>query len=108
MALTYIEQIRGTPYMPIKRLREEFDMSNTTIARRLDGIRDEIERGRYSPYSILDSGSILVNVYVFIDYLKYRKALESESMRKYVPTFKPDEIMKICGYSQKVVKMDEE
>lgn len=94
--------------MPIKRLREEFSMSNTTINRRLDGIRNEIERGRYSPYSILDSGSILVNMYVFIDYLKYRKSLESENLRKYVPAFNPDEIMKICGYSQKVVKMDEE
>lgn len=107
MSLTYIEQIRGTPYMPIKRMGKEFSMSNTTINRRLDGIRREIERGRYSPYSILDSGSILVNIYVFIDYLKYRKVLESETMRKHVPAFKPDEIMKICGYSQKIVQKEE-
>lgn len=107
MSLTYMEQIRGTPYMTMKRLGEEFSMSNTTINRRLDGIRNEIERGRYSPYSILDSGNILVNVYVFIDYLKYRKSLETENLRKHVPKFNPDEIMKICGYSQKVVKMEE-
>lgn len=108
MSIVYMEQIRGMPYLPKKRLEEEFSMSKMTVNRRIDGIRHEIEKGRYSPYALLDSGNLLVNAYVFVDYLKYRKMLSDKNMRKYVPEFKPDEIMRISGYSQKVVTLDEE
>lgn len=108
MGLIYMEQIRGYPYMSIKRLAKEFGCSTRTVTRRIEGIEKQIREGRYNDYAILDSGgNSRVNVYVYIDYEKYWKALDDKNAQKYVPKFRPDEIAEICGFKQKVVQMED-
>lgn len=102
--MLYMEQIRGYAYMRKKQLMEEFQVSRSFVDKKVKGIENEIKAGRYSQYAIIES---MINVYVFIDYIKYEKALSDRNARKYVPEFKPNEIMELCGFSQKVVNVDE-
>lgn len=107
MGLIYMEQIRGYPYMSISRLAEEFGCTTRTVLRRVEGIKQEIKKGRYNQYAILDGGgNPRINAYVYIDYEKYRKSLEDRNARKYVPDFEPDKIAEICGFKQKVVNAE--
>ena len=102
--MLYMEQIRGYPYMRKKQLMEEFQVSRSYVDRRVRGIEEEIKKGRYSPYVILHE---MINVYAFMDYVKYEKALSDRNARKYVPEFAPNELAEICGFSQKVVEYKE-
>ncbi len=109
MGLIYMEQIRGYPYMTIGKLADEFHCSVRTVGRRILGIQEEIKKGRYSPYSILEGdGHPLINTYVFMDYQKYQKPLKDRNARKYVPEFNPQELAKICGYCQREVMIEED
>ena len=104
---TYIEQIRGYPYMSVPQIAKELDLSTRTVYRRVKGIEKEIKSGRYNQYAILDSGgNPRINLYVCIDYEKYWKLLEDKNSRKYVPEFCPDKIAEICGFNQKLVTME--
>lgn len=103
--MLYMEQIHGYPYMRKKQLIEEFQVSRSFVDNRVKGIEREIKEGRYSRYAILDG---MINVYAFVDYMKYGKNLSDKNARKYVPEFKPDEIMRLCGFNQKVVEINEE
>ena len=97
---TYIEQVRGYPYMSVKQVAKEMDCSTRTVFSRIQGIKSEVKKGRYNDYAVLESDrSPRVNFYVYIDYDK--------NQRKYVPTFRPDQIAKICGFRQKLVTMEE-
>ena len=109
MGLLYMEQIRGYPYMSAKRLAEEFGCTTRTVFRRIEGIRQEIKKGRYNQYAILDGGgNPRVNTYVYIDYEKYWKSLQDRNASKYVPAFEPDKIAEICGFKQKVITQERE
>lgn len=103
--MLYMEQIRGYPYMRKKQLIKEFQVSRSFVDNKVRGIEKEIKAGRYSRYVILEN---MINVYAFIDYMKYEKALNDRNARKYVPEFRPDEIMELCGFKQKVVELSEE
>ncbi|MDO4308375.1 MAG: hypothetical protein Q4C77_16260 [Eubacteriales bacterium] len=106
--MTYIESIRGYPYMPKQQLAEEFHVSKSTVFARLKEIETEIQGGRYSDYAIINDGNIvLVNVLVFIDYLTYRQKLRGKNTRKYVPAFNPAEITKIIGWENRPVRIEE-
>lgn len=98
-SLHIIEQIRGFAYMNDQQLATEFAMSKRTVQRRKKGISQEIENGRYNKYAIVGN---LTNVYVFIDYFKFEKMLNNPVLRKCVPDFEPEEIMRICGFSQQI------
>lgn len=102
--MLYVEQIRGYPYMRKKQLMEEFHVSRSFVDKKVRGIEDEIATGRYNRYAILDG---MINVYAFIDYMKYERPLGDRNARKYVPEFRPDEIMELCGFKQKVVELNE-
>lgn len=97
--LHIIEQIRGFAYMNDQQLATEFAMSKRTVQRKKKGILEEIEKGRYNKYAVAGN---LTNVYVFIDYTKFEKMLGNPVLRKCVPEFSPEEIMRICGFCQQV------
>lgn len=101
--MLYMEQIRGYPYMRKKQLIEEFQVSRAFVDEKVRGMQSEIEKGRYSPYVILDT---MINVYAFMDYIKYGKLLKDKNAKKYVPDFKPSELMELCGYQQKIAQIE--
>lgn len=104
----YTESIRGYPYMPKQQLADEFHISKGTVYNRTKEIEEEIRRGRYSEYAVISDGKIvLVNVLVFIDYLKYRRRLADKNLRKYVPAFRPDELIKSIGWNNRIVVVDD-
>ncbi len=110
MGIAYMETIRGYNYMTISKLAEEFHYCNQTVKSRIDEIQEEIRKGRYDPHAILDGGDLRVNVYVFIDYMTYRKRLRDRNARKTVPPFTGDSarcIADICAYFVRPVTIDE-
>ena len=101
----YVESIRGYPYKTQQGVAEEFCISRATVHNRIKEILEEIKAGRYSDYSIIEDGHIiLVNVLVFLDYEKYRKMLKDKNLRKVVPPFRPDEMVALLGWSNRVVR----
>lgn len=99
-----LEIIRGQAYFPKSRVAEMTDATVRTVNRKVKGIQREIERGRYSPYALAGK---LINYYVYIDYIKYEKDLQDKNLRKTVPAFEPEEIMKISGFGQKLINIGE-
>ncbi|MGN0466217.1 MAG: hypothetical protein ACI4F9_07715 [Lachnospiraceae bacterium] len=95
-----LEVRRAQPYYPLKQVAEMTGRTVRTVQRKIAGIQREIERGRYSPYALAGN---LVNYYVYLDYIKYEKRLEDKNMRKTVPEFDPEEIMRISGFGQRLI-----
>lgn len=92
----YIQKIKGSPYMSKKALSEMTGISTRTIENKIKGIAKLSGKGkRYSEYAIIDDGIVMINVYAFFDYCKYRKQLEDKNMSKYVPKFVPAEIAQL-------------
>lgn len=107
--IMYAETIRGYPYMPKKRIAEEFGISKSTVYVRMKEIDEEIKSGRYNEFAIIEDGNIvLINVLVFIDFLTYRSRLKEKNMRKYVPEFRPDKIIRMLGWNDRLVTIGEE
>ncbi|MFI3172164.1 MAG: hypothetical protein R3Y58_07350 [Eubacteriales bacterium] len=95
----YVEKIRGYPYKNIAGIAQEFGVSTQTVKERLQEIREQIKQGRYSRYAVIADGRIvLINVYVFVDYLTYRQQLKDKNMSKHVPMFQPRTIAEMCGW----------
>lgn len=92
----YIQKIKGSPYMSKKALSEMTGLSTRTIENKVQGIMKHCGKGkRYSEYAVIDDGIVLINVYAFYDYCKYRKYLEDKNMAKHVPAFAPAEIAQL-------------
>lgn len=107
--MMYVETIRGYPYMPIEKLANEFSISTGTVRNRLVEVEQEIKAGRYSEYSVIRDGKIvLVNALVFIDYMRYRQQLLDKTARKYTPKFKPEELISCIGWSDKIIVEEED
>lgn len=95
----YLEVIRGYPYKNIEGVANEFGISKRTVQKKLEGIYELIKSGRYSRYAVIHDGKIvLVNMYVFMDYLTYRQQLEDGNMCKTVPPFEARSIAQLCGW----------
>ena len=108
MQTMYMEIIRGYPYKTPDGVADEIHKCRATVMNRLKDLKKEIESGRYSDYAIIeDEGITLINVPVFFDFLKYRKMLADRNARKYVPPFRPEEIMQISGWKTKVVREED-
>lgn len=102
--MVYTESIRSYPYMRPESLAEEFGISQGTVRNRMKEIEEEIKTGRYNDYAVIkDGGIVLVNVLVFIDYIKYRQILLHKNTRKHAPDFHPEELIKIIGWSNRIV-----
>ena len=107
--MIYTESIRGYPYQPKQQIADEFHISKSTVYSRMKEIAVEVQNGRYDDYAIIEDGNIvLINVLVFIDFLTYRKRLQSKNLRKHVPPFRPDILIKDIGWSNRIIKMEGE
>lgn len=78
-------------YQSKSGIARTFDISRSTVYRYFDEIREQIKRGRYNSYAILDNK---ISVAVFADYLKYRKLLKDKYARRYVPDFNMSDSIK--------------
>ena len=102
--MMYSETIRGTVYKPKCQIPHEFGLSKSTVDERVKEIREEIKIGRYDDRSIMDDGNIvLVNVLVFMDYIKYRRQLKEKNARKHVPEFQPEKWVWISGWNDRII-----
>lgn len=102
--IMYTESIRGYPYMHKEQIAQEFNISKGTVYSRMKEIENEVKNGRYNDYAIIQDGKlVLINVLVFIDYLKYRKMLLDKNARKYVPEFHPEKLIQMIGWSNRIV-----
>lgn len=106
--MIYTETIRSYPYMKKDGIAEEFHISPQTVRNRLKEIEQEVKKGRYSDHAVIQDGNILlINVLVFLDYLTYRRQLMNKNLRKNVPAFRPDILMRDMGWSNRVVTAEE-
>lgn len=79
--------------MSIKQLCEALDCSKSTVNRKLQGFRSEVQKGRYGDYALVESGRIIrVSSLAFWDYLVYEERLNEKYLRKYVPPFSPRKV----------------
>lgn len=102
--LSYVEAVRGYPYMRKKEVAEEFKISERTVTNYIKEIEAEILSKRYNDYALIQDGKIvLINILVFLDYMKYRTALKNGTTRKHVPQFNPDQLVQIMGWSNRLV-----
>jgi len=83
----------------IKRAREIFSDGRTTFYSKVGEIKEQVKKGRYNRYSVIDDGKIRVNYFVYYDYCKYRTMLKDRNTAKHVPPFKPEEIAEITPVS---------
>ena len=72
-------------YLTPKQLTEILGCSDRHVRNIIHGIREQIQKGRYSRYALLDSGDIRVNIYAYYDYDKYRRLLEDKNASKVSP-----------------------
>lgn len=106
--ITTMLTIGGFPYITVDEVAKEIHKTKRTVDNRLNEMQGLVKSGRYSEYAIIqDEGIKLVNAPCFIDFLKYRKALQDHNVSKHVPLFNPEEIMKICGWSSNVIHIGE-
>lgn len=98
MEITSIRYLTASPYMSRAQIANEFGCSNSTMARRLNELDEQVQKGRYSDYTILDGGGVVyINYLAFVDYLKYRKKLQDG---RRVPPFNPDKVAKAIGWGE--------
>ena len=115
MEMTYIETIRGHPYLDIKKA-EEVLCKGYTYTRNIikeietgmiNGVEVKELKERYSRYAVVRDGSktVLVNYYVLIDYVATRSMLKDRNARKYAQPFEPDVLAREMGFGSKIVKV---
>ncbi len=84
--------------MTKKNLAAAFGISESTVQHRVRDIEKEIAAGRYGQHALCVDGRILlINPYVFYDYICNRQALMNKNARKTVPPFDIDEVRKYLG-----------
>lgn len=98
----------GSYPLSVKQLAELTGDSPSTIRHRINGIREQIKKGRYNEYVLIDAKKgTRVNFYAYYDYDKFREALANRNTSKAVPPFDPERIAQICPVAQEVVFVDE-
>jgi len=97
--------IKNTAYMSRNDLAKELHCSTTTVAKLINGVKSEIERGRYHRCAVAGNR---YNLYSVIDYMTFKDQLEDKNMRKLVPPFDPAGIAELCGYNTNLVRIDKE
>lgn len=98
MKVFVIEKHGNSEYCSLDQLARDYNITKPTVRNRLNEIRGEIGR-RYARLAVIDDGNlVLVNRFVFIDYLNNRRMLKSETQRKYVEPFNATEVARYLGY----------
>lgn len=95
-------------YLTPRQLTEILSCSDRHARTIINGVREQITKGRYNRYAILDSGDIRVNIYAYYDYEKYRRLLNDKNASKVVPPFNPLEIAALCPVVERVIAVDVE
>ena len=99
MNITTINYTRACPYISRANIADQFDISLSSVDKRIKEIKQEIEKGRYSTNSVIkDGGIVLVNYLVFIDYEINRQKLLDSNARKYAEPYKPSKIAREIGW----------
>lgn len=106
--LTAARMALGAFPLTVKQLSELTGDSTKTIRNRIPGIREQIRKGRYNEYALIEAKKgTRINFYAYYDYEKFREALENKNTCKAVPPFDPERIAQICPVVQGVVFVDE-
>lgn len=107
--LTAVKMALGSYPLTVKQLSELTGDSTATIRSRIPGIREQIRKGRYNEYALIEAKKgTRINFYVYYDYDKYREALENRNTCKSVQPFDAERIAQICPVMQEVVFVDGE
>lgn len=77
-------------YATVSELSRAFNRSRPTVYKRIEGIKKQIEKGRYNRYAIVGN---LISVAVFLDFEKYKDMLADKNASKYTPIFSRAEAM---------------
>lgn len=105
--LTAVKMALGAYPLTVKQLHELTGDSTATIRSRIPGIREQIKKGRYNEYALIEAKKgTRINFYAYYDYDKFREALENRNTCKAVPPFDPEKIAQICPVTQEVVFVD--
>lgn len=103
-----IEKYGNTEYLSMDALGNKYGLSKQVIRKRVREIETEIGN-RYSRNAVITDGKIvLINVFVFLDWLSNRKLLKDSNAKKYVKPFNAAEWAAYMGYYQTIRKEDEE
>lgn len=96
--------VSGYPYRTKMAIAEELGISRSTVYERMREIEGEIGK-RYGAYALIHDGNIvLVNVLVFLDWLKYRRQLMDKNMRKYVPEYSARKVAEAMGWDMTTIR----
>ena len=88
----------NTEYLSLDSLAQEMGLAKQTIRIRVNEIRAEIGK-RYKSLAVIDDGNIvLVNRFVFIDYMANRRKLRDKNLRKHVEPFNAAEVASYLGF----------
>ena len=95
------EQKRRDANINLENRKEKIYKKNP----RLKEIEDEIKKGRYNDYSVIRDGKIvLINVLVFLDFMKYRGMLLDKNARKSAPPFEPAKLIEMIGWNNRIIR----
>lgn len=79
-------------YASVKLLSEQFDLSQVTIRRRIDEMKNQ--SSFYGRNAILDDGSIRVFLPAFLHFLENRRFFARKNLRKCVSEYDPQKIIR--------------
>ena len=85
-------------YMSAKSLAEKFEMSEITVRRRIEELKNE--NLLYGKSAVVEDGVTRVFLPAFIHYISNRRLLQHRSMRKHVPEYRPEIIIKQLALNQ--------
>lgn len=96
--------ISGYPYRTKSDLADALGISKSTVSDRMKEI-ETVAGKRYGAYSVISDGNIvLINVLVFLDWLKYRRQLMDRNMAKYVPAFSARKVAEQMGWDMTTIR----
>lgn len=84
-----------------------FGDKRATFYSKVQGIRDQINAGRYNRYALVEGKGIKVNFYVYYDYSVHRKQLADKNAAKYTPEFVPAEIAELFPIIERTIVIPE-
>lgn len=99
MTKTILDVSADAAPVDVDRALEHFSDCRTKFYQKVKEIREQIKRGRYGRYAVLDDGKVRVNYFVYYDYTVYRAMLLDKNASKSAPLFDPKEIAEITPVS---------
>lgn len=99
MERTFMELSANAAPIDAEKAKALFGDCRTYFYRKVKEIEEQVKKGRYNRYAILNDGKVRVNYFVYYDYCVYRKMLQDKNAAKYVPPFEPRLIAEITPVS---------